>query len=414
MAQTEPAVRIEEQPPAPGAGEPDEGGRVLDLLIVVAKRKWFVLKFVGAAAILSIVISLLLPSLYTAETRLMPPQQSQSMSVTAMLGQLGPLASLAGKDMGLLKNPSDLYVSVLQSRTVADDLIDRFSLMRVYDQKYRVDAQRKLSGRSSIKAEKDGTITIDVEDRDPQRAADLANAYVDELQKLTKTLAVSEASRRRIFFEQEMKQASQDLARAKDALKQTQEKTGILFLEPQSKAMISMAASLRAQVAAKEAEVASMRSFATPDNPDLVRAQQELAALQGQVAKMEGGPGKRGGIGDIPLEDVPSAGLEYVRKYRDVMYHQALYELLTKQYEAARIDEGRDSVMVQQLDRAVRPEKKSWPKRGLIVLTVTILALVLAILVVLVQESLERAREDPQFTSRIQLLRFYLRGKSQA
>lgn len=414
MAQTQQAdVRIGDQPPAAEAGGQDEGSRVLDMLIVVAKRKWFVLKFVGAAAALAILVSLLLPNLYTGETRIMPPQQNQSMSITAMLGQLGPLASLAGKDMGLLKNPSDLYVSVLQSRTVADDLIDRFSLMRVYDQKYRVDTRRRLADRSGIKAEKDGTITVTVEDRDPQRAADLANAYVDELQRLTKTLAVTEASRRRIFFEQEMKHASDDLANAEEALKATQEKTGIIFLEPQSKAMITMAASLRAQVAVKEAEVASMRSYATPDNPDLVRAQQELAALQGQVAKLEGGPGKRG-IGDIPLEDVPSAGLEYIRKYRNVMYHQALYELLTKQYEAARIDEGRDSVMVQQLDPALRPEKKSSPKRGLIVLTVTFLALLLAILVVFVQEWLERAREDPQFTTRVQLLRFYLRGRRQA
>src|SRR2546422_4050225 len=183
-----------------------------DRLIVLAKRKWFIFKFVGCAAVLSTGISLLLPKTYTANAKIMPPQPNQSMGAMAALSiQLGPLAALAGQGLGL-RNPSDLYIAMLRSRTVADDLIDRFSLMSVYKQKLREYARGRLEAATEIKAgTKDGVISISVDDRDPRRAADLANGYVDELEKLTKTLAVTEAGKRRTFFEREGKMASDEL-----------------------------------------------------------------------------------------------------------------------------------------------------------------------------------------------------------
>lgn len=376
-------------------------------LVILAKRKSFILIFAGSVAVLSIVISLFLKNNYTANSKILPPQQTQSMSTTAMLNQLGPLAALAGSSLGL-HNPSDIYVSMLRSRTVEDSLVSRFDLMKVYKSKKRGDALRSLEDHALIQSGKDGVISISVEDHDPNRAAEMANAYVEELEKLTKVLAVTEAGKRRIFFEHEVQLAMDDLSKSELALKQTQEKTGLIMLDPQARAIIDEVTSLRAQIAAEEVEIQEMRSFATPENPELLRAEQELAAMQAQLQKLERGQGNRFAA-DVPIENVPTAGLEYLRKLRDVKYHEALFELLAKQYEAAKIDEARDSLLVQQLDKAIPPDRKSGPYRALIVLGSTFFAILLAVVIAFARERLEQAREDPQFAARLQLFRYYLR-----
>ncbi|HVS88651.1 MAG TPA: GNVR domain-containing protein [Candidatus Acidoferrum sp.] len=408
MAQLEKAevhVRVAEEAPAVEHSGEVENIHFPEPLIVLAKHKSFISKFVGIALILSIITALLLPKTYTAKTQIMPPQQNQSMGAMAALSQLGPLAALAGQGMGL-RSSSDLYVALLRSDTVAYGLIDRFSLMSVYNKKLRLDARRKLEDRTLIIVGKEGVISISVDDQSPQRAADLANGYVGELEKLTKTLNITEAGKRRLFFEREVKMANDDLANAEVAFKQTEEKTGLILLDSQSKAMIGSLTSLRAAIAAKEVQVQVMRSFATAENPDLVMAEQELTTMRAQLERVERGQGKRS-IADVPLENVPTAGLEYVRKYRDVQYHEALFQLLAKQYEAAKIDEARDTLFVQQMDKAFPPEKKSGPLRAVIVLATTFLALLVAVLIVLLRESLERAKEDPHFAARFQLFRFY-------
>jgi len=383
--------------------------RFPDSLIVLAKRKGFLFKFVGTALLLSIAAVFLLPKLYTANAKILPPQQNQSMSATAMLNELGPLGALAGSGLGL-KTPSDLYIAMLHSRTVADGLIDRFSLLKVYGKELRVDARAKLEERTEISAGKDGVISISVDDRDPQRAADLANGYVQELEGLTRTLALTEAGKRRVFFEREVKLASDDLANAELALKQTQETTGLITLDSQSRAMIESLSSMRARVATQEIVVQSMRSFATPENPELVRAQEELVAMREQLDKMEGGQGKRT-FADVPIENVPAVGLEYVRKLREVKYRETLFELLAKQYEAAKIDEARDAMIVQQMDIAVTPEKASWPKRGLIIAISGIFALLVALTASFWMESMERAKKEPLFASKLEQFRGYVLGK---
>jgi uncharacterized protein involved in exopolysaccharide biosynthesis len=376
-------------------------------LVILAKRKSFIIIFAGSVAVLSIVISLFLKNNYTANSKILPPQQTQSMSTTAMMSQLGPLAALAGSSLGL-HNPSDIYVSMLRSRTVEDNLVNRFDLMKVYKSKRHGDALRSLEDHALIQNGKDGVISISVEDHDPNRAAAIANAYVDELEKLTKVLAVTEAGKRRIFFEHEVEMAMDDLSKAEVALKQTQEKTGLIMLDPQARAIIDEVTSLRAQIAAEEVEIQEMRSFATPENPDLLRAEQELAAMKVQLQKLERGQGNRFAA-DVPIENVPTAGLEYLRKLRDVKYHEALFELLAKQYEAAKIDEAKDSLLVQQLDKAVPPDRKSGPYRVLIVLGSTFFAMLLAVIIAFARERLEQATEDPQFAARLQLFKYYLR-----
>ncbi len=408
LEKTEVELRVTETARPVETARKEESIQFPEYLIVLAKRKAFVFKFVGAALLLSIITVLLLPNSYTGNAKILPPQQNQSMGAIAALSQLGPLATLAGQSMGL-RNPSDVYVAMLKSDSLANGLIDRFSLMSVYGRKLRIDARRRLADQTEISAGKDGVISISVDDHDPRRAAALANAYVDELEQLTKTLNMTEAGKRRLFFEREVKMASDELANAEVALKQTQEKTGLILLDSQSKAIIGSLSSLRAQIAAQEVKVQAMRSFATAENPDLVIAEQELTSMRTQLDRLQRGQGKRS-VADVPIENVPTAGLEYVRKYRDVKYHEALFELLAKQYEAAKVDEARDTLFVQQLDKATIPERKSGPHRVLIVLSVTLLAFLVAILIAFCLESLEHAREDSQFAARVQLFKFYLRG----
>jgi uncharacterized protein involved in exopolysaccharide biosynthesis len=394
--------------PLPPLYAPEEHSRFLEPFIILAKHKFLIFFTVMGVGVLTAIISLLLPIEYTATAKILPPQQSQSFS-TALLGQLGPLiTATAGKDLGL-HNPNDMYIAMLRSRTLEDALVKRFSLMGIYKARFPEDASRALESHTEITSGKDMLITVSVTDHDANRAAEIANGYIEELEKLTHVLAVTDAGKRRIFFEQEVKTASEELANAEQALKQTQEKTGILQLDSQSRVMLEAFADLRAQVASKEVQIQAMRSYATPENPDLLRAEQELAALRTQMSRFEQGQGGQS-MAEIALAKVPSAGLEYVRRLREVKYREALFELLAKEYEAARIDAGKNSSLIQTLDKAQPPARRSWPRRTSLVLTATFAALLFGIVAAFVVEKIQRLKEDPQF----QLFKFYLLGRNRA
>jgi capsule polysaccharide export protein KpsE/RkpR len=349
-----------------------------------------------AAGVVAAIISLFIPNRYTATTTLLPPQQQQSLSsaLAAQFGGAGMLGAIAGKDLGI-KDPNDLYIGMLKSRVVADSLISKFDLMKVYGEKRVSDARKRLQGASDIQSGKDGIITVSVEDKDGKRAADVANAYVEELRRLTSTLAITEAGQRRLFFEQQLQRAKNDLSNAEAALKETQQRTGLIQLDGQAKAIIDSVASVRAQIAAKEVQLKAMQSFATEQSPDLVVLRQELIGLRTQLSKLEGQQNAGGGDIQVPTGRVPEAGLEYARRLRDVKYNEAIFELLAKQFEAARLDEARQGAVVQVVDPAVRPDRKSSPKRTLIVAMAMLLALFCAILWVLVSEALARVQNDP-------------------
>lgn len=382
----------------------DETVGMLDFLIVLAKHKKLILGLPLATAVLAAGISLLIPNIYTGTARILPPQQGQS-SAMAMLGQLGALAGVAGGSLGL-KNPNDLYVGMLESRTVADSLIQRFKLQELYDEETLVETRKALEDVTFINAGKDGIISIEVDDEDPQRSADMANAYVEELYKLTQNLAVTEAAQRRLFFEKQLKLSKDELADAEVAFKQTQEKTGVLELGAQGKAMIEAVGAVRAQIAAKEVELGALRTFATENNPDYLRIREELVGMRGQLAKLERG----GDSGLISTGKLPEAGLETIRKMRDVKYYETLYELLAKQYELARVDEAKEASLIQVLDKALPPDRKSKPKRALIVLLATVLAGVLSMFWVFMREARARAESQPEQAARLQQLRNHLRA----
>jgi uncharacterized protein involved in exopolysaccharide biosynthesis len=377
---------------------------VVELLLVLARRKKPILLFSAAVAIVATIIVLLLPKTYTATSTILPPQQKQS-ALNSMLGQMGAIAGLSVGDLGL-RNPDDVFVAMLTSRTIEDHLINRFDLQNVYGASRYQDAQKRLRANSEIIATKEGLISISVSDHDPKRAADIANAYVQELYNLNQNMAITEAGQRRLFYEQQIKTELQELSSAELALRQVQEKSGLLQPEAQGRTMIASIADLRAQVAAHEVKLRTMRSYATENNPELQRAEAELAGMQGQLAQLEHSSAAAGnGNLAIPARQMPEAELEYLRRSREVKYHEALYEFLGKQLEAARIDEGQNAILVQVVDTAVAPERKSGPRRMLIVLVSTAAAFLMACFLVLLMEALRRRYRDPHESARLAELR---------
>jgi uncharacterized protein involved in exopolysaccharide biosynthesis len=374
---------------------------------VVFAGAWrFLLKVTAVFVLIAAIVSFVLPNRYTATTVILPPQQNMSSgaALMAQLGSANPLISLAGGSLGL-KNPNDLQVAMLKSRTVEDAMLDRFQLMALYRDKRRSDARKDFEKATDIESGvKDGLIRVSVTDKDPQRAAAMANAYVDEYKKFSATVAVTEASQRRLFFEQQLAQAKDNLANAEEALKATEQKTGLIQLDGQARAVIESVAQLRAQVAAKEVQIRAMREFATDQNPDLQIAQEELSGLQAQVSRMGAGQDRASGDLLMPKGSVPEAGLDYVRKLRDVKYNETIFELLAKQYEAAKIDEARQGAVIQVVDRAIEPDKKSFPPRLLIIFGAAIGGFVIAAIWSLISVGLLYARRDPLQRQRLDAL----------
>jgi uncharacterized protein involved in exopolysaccharide biosynthesis len=389
------------------AAQDDDEINLMDLLLVIAKHNRFIIKLTGSVAILAVAISLIMPNVYTAKTVILPPQQGAS-TASMLLGQLGGLAGLAGGAAGI-KSPNDLHIGMLKSRTVADKMIARFNLQNKFEAKTLEETRKTLAGATVIASGKDGFITIEYSDEDPKFAASVANAYVEELDKLNNTLAVTEASRKRLFFETQLKMTRDNLAAAEVGFKQTQERTGLIQPEAQGQAIIMAASNLRAQVTAAEVKLQSMGSFATPQNPDYQKLQQNLTSLRAQLAKAErNGVQGRGDI-MVPTGKLPETGLEYIRKMRDLKYQETLFELLSKQFEIAKIDEAKEAALIQVVDKALVPEKKSKPKRSLIVILATLMAFFIGVLLAFVREASERASLDPASAERMNLLRRYIR-----
>ena len=401
-----------------GNDETSEGERIslLDLLLVVAERKRIIIWITGIFALLAIVISLLLPASYTATVTLLPPQQSSSMgaALASQLGNLGGMASLAGGSLGL-KNPNDQYVAMLKSRTVEDAMVKRFNLAQEYKARFLSDARNAFANHADVDgSNKDGMIRLSVQDHDPRRAAELANGYVDQFRQLSQQLAITEASQRRRFFEQELEQAKNNLANAEEALKQTELSTGVIQPDSQARALIESAATLRAEITAREVQIQGMQTYATGENSQLVQAQRELDSMRAQLAKLGGSENGSSGEFILPKGRVPEAGMEYVRKLRDVKYYETIFDILARQFEVAKLDEAKEGSLIQVVDPAIVPDRRSFPKRGIIVIAATTLGFAFGIFIALFQSGVQRLKEDPEATAKLHLLQRYLSFKRQS
>ncbi len=376
---------------------------LFEILLILSDARKRVTIITLCAAIVGIALSFALKPTFTATAMIMPPQQPQSG--TAMLNQIGSLASLATGGSPL-KATADNFVGILGSRTIADNVIAKFHLQSVYDCRTVEDTRRDLKAHTRFLATTDGLIHILVEDHSAKRASDIANEYVDQLHKMNSHLAITEAAQRRLFFDEELENERAALAHAEEDLRQSAEKNGVVQLPAQAESVIRSIAQLRAEIAAQEVRIQSLSTFATEENPQVVRARQEASALREQLSKLERDPrNTSSGSPDFSAGDVPGLSLEYSRKYRELKYHETLFELLSKQYEAARIDEAKAAPVIQVVDLAVPPDKKSAPSRWILTLGSAAIGFIVGCVVALLGQTLRKIQRIPAYASKLARLR---------
>jgi tyrosine-protein kinase Etk/Wzc len=353
----EPLPRLEE-----GAGADGQFIEALRFLLRLRRR---VLTLWAICFVLSVVVTLLIPNSYMAVTRLMPPQQNQSLAAMLMGQAAGsPLLSMAQKDLGL-KNPADIYVGVLMSRNIQDELIRRFDLGKVYRHSHTSQVREQLAEHTRIQLTKEGLLTVSVDDHDPRRAANLANAYAEELRIATRRLATTEAAQRRQFFDEQVQQTREELEQAESELRGVQQKTGVLEVDAQAKALIETSARLRSQIAEGEVESRGLRTFATARNPDLQRQEAELKGWRAQLARLES---QQGGDTAFSKGKAPEQAQVYLHAAREVKYRETMLDMLLRQLEAAKLDEAKEGAIIQIVDVALPPDTKSSPPRLAIVI----------------------------------------------
>lgn len=353
---------------------------LLTWLRVAIKWKRLVLYTAIGIVLLATIVVLLLPNRYTASIVILPPQQGAT-SGAAMMAQLSSMGAAAAASGGLsMKNPNDQQIAILKSRVVEDAMVARFHLQALYHKKYLSTARKRFEKATKTdNGLKDGLIRISVTDRDPHRAAEVANGWVEEYRHFSATLAITEASQRRLFYERQLSAAHDDLVRAEEEMKQTEQRTGIIDVEGQGRSMIASAAVVRGQLAAKQIEIKGMREFASAGNPDLQRAQEEASGMEAQLAQMDAANDRKSGDLVAPKGKVTQASLDYERALREVKYRETIQDLLTRQYEGARVDEAREGALIQIVEPAIVPDRPDTRYAIWIVLGAVIFALPLAL-----------------------------------
>jgi tyrosine-protein kinase Etk/Wzc len=374
---------------------------LLDLLLVMAERKKEIILATLIGALIATGVVLLVHPTFTAKAVVLPPQQGQSSA--GLLTQLGNLASLTGLGSGTAaRDPNDLYMAVLQSNTVADGLIKRLNLMSAYKTKKLSQARRTLAANSRFSSEKGGMISITIKDEDPHRAAQIANAYVDELHDINSRLIIGEAGVRRNFFGQQLALEKDRLTDAEIALQQTEESTGAISPSGQTGVVISQVAALQAQIISREVQLDALRTSSTDQNPDVVRLNNEIAGLRNQMLTMESlQKGRKPGDISLTSRSLPQDQVIFLRMQRDVQYHTLIFDLIARQFEAARLDEAKASPLIQVLDPAEPPERKSGPYRALWVLIGLVLGFILGCVRVIGSYVHSRVVADPDNAARL-------------
>ena len=384
------------------AGVDDDEISLLDLLQTVAENLRLLILGPLLVGLTALGVSFLVTPTFTAKTSFLPPQQQNSMAAS-MLNSLGALGGLAGAAAGI-KNPADQYVAFMKSTTLQDALIDKFELMTRYEAEYRTSARKALEDNSLIASGKDGIITVEVDDTDPQLAADMANAYVTQLETLMSRLAVTEAQQRRQFFESQLETTKQKLTEAEIALSQTGVSSDVLKSAPAT--AIAGVAELQAQVTAQEVRLGAMRGYLAETAPEFKQALTALASLRAQLSKQS-----QGVRPSTPRADGSSGAArdDYIARYRDFKYQETLFELFARQFEMAKLDESREGATIQVIDPATAPELKSKPKKALIAVLATLATGFLLLLWVFVRQAFKNAAQDTESAQKLAGIRAALR-----
>jgi uncharacterized protein involved in exopolysaccharide biosynthesis len=369
----------------------DDEINLLDLLLVLAKHWKMIVGVPFVVAVITAIITLCMPNIYTARTMILPGDDDKGGMMGAMMSQLGGLAGFAGGGLGGASK-ADLYVTMLKSETIKDPIIDRFRLMDMYEAKFRATVYAALDGIANISiGKKDGVITIAVDNEDPKLAAAIANAYVDELGKLAAKLNMTGAGKNRAFLEERLTKTKVDLAAAEDTLKSFQTRNKAVAVNDQAKATLEGVAQLGAQLIAQEVQLATLRQQFTDESQEVKSTKATIANLRGQIARLEGS----GAGGAMPgVGAMPQLGQEYMRLMREFKIQETLVELLTKQYEMTKLNEAKDLAPFQVLQSAKAPELKSKPKRSLMVIMAAFASGFLMVLAAFIREFGARMNEE--------------------
>ncbi len=367
----------------------DDEFNLIDLAIAMGEEKKTLFAVPAITTSLALVLSLLMTPMFTAKTIMMPPQQQQSGAASALAG-LGGLAGLAGAAVGL-KSPDEMYVAFMQSDSLQNAVINRLNLQERYEAKTLTDTRGLLKSNVRISSDKKtGLISIEADDKDPSFAALLANVQVEELRNLLGRLAVTDAQQRRVFFEEQISKVQAELATAEQSFRLAKEKSGMQITAVLAESGVRASAELRGQIASREVQLQAMSRFATDQNPEMQRMNSELFAMRGQLIKLE--KGQAGGTGGGDADARPLNQQQAVIYYRDIKVREAMLEVLTRQYELARVDEAKEGPLLQQVDVAIAPERKSKPKRAAIVMIAFFIGVLLAVLISCVRWGVRKGR----------------------
>jgi tyrosine-protein kinase Etk/Wzc len=379
------------------------------LTVLVSYRRFIFLNLVGVCSIVAI-LSFLLPSWYRAQTTMLPPPEEPAFGLGMASSVLG-IASGFGSSFSLplMATPSDVYAAILRSRVVGEAVVQEEGLMQVFETKSMEKALRILFSNVSIQVTAEGLISLTYEDKDRNRAASVANRFVEEMDRINREKSTSQAKNARIFIEERLAQTEKDLSQAEEDLRRFQEENKTILLDDQMKAAIEKAADLKAQMVSAEVKMNVLSRTLSPSHPQVRSLRSEIREIKNQLEILESGnesedlEGKT--ILDVPFTQVPSLSLKLARLMREVKIQESVFELLTQQYEQYRIQETKDTPTVQVLDRAVPPEKRARPRRAILVIISGLLSLFTTTVFVFGLEYFKRAKQkDPEALARLESL----------
>ena len=380
---------------------------LLDYWRVLRKHGRMILGLVFVSLVIAGVLSyFVMTKVYQSSASILAPKESAGggAGLAAALA-----ASGAGQFLGGILSPTgsnrDVFIAILKSRTMAQDLVERFRLKDYYEAKYTGDAIKALQGVTEVKVSREGIISVTVEDKDPKLAADIANGYVTNLDRLFAKLGTTDASRQRAFITDRLEKTEKALRQAEDTLRRFQENNKAIVVQEQAKSAVEEAARVKGAIVAGEAQLEFLRTYATDSNPQVVAQRRQLEEMKRQLAQMQYGlgmelpsesrnPGQPRKEFHVPFAKMPEVSMEYIRLVRDVKVQETVHNLLMAQFEQAKINEARDMPTVQLLDKAVPAERKSKPRTTLNMAIAGALSLFVGIFLAFFLEYIERMRKQ--------------------
>jgi uncharacterized protein involved in exopolysaccharide biosynthesis len=386
----------------------DEEVNLLDYWRVVRKHARLIVWLFIIAVLAAMGYSLRLPKIYESTATMLAPDERgvRSLGLATTLATSGVAQAVPGLSLPSLTPQRDLFVSILKSRTMAEDVVQRFDLQERYQAPFLSDAVRRLYGMTTVTLSKDGMISVKVEETDPQLAAAIANFYVAHLDQMITRFATTEASKQRVFIADRLTETERELRSAEEALRQFQETNKVIALQEQARGAVETAAQLKGEIMASEVQLEVMRKFATDANPEVVKLKQRIQEMKRHLSGMQYGkgwvlPAENRNPGEprneiyIPFAQVPELGIELARVMRDVKVQETVYSLLTQQLEQVKIAEARDMPTVQALDKAVPADRKSKPKISFNMAVAGITSLFVGILFAFFLEYVAGVKQSP-------------------